>query len=209
MVDYGIVNLANIERALVRVGAEVSVSNDPEVIRQAQRIVLPGVGAFATGMAELSARCLDQAVVEVAARGAPMMGICLGMQMLLDYSEENGFHKGLGLISGSVKAIPKNVNEHGDRRKVPHIGWNSLNHSLLNRSWRNTCLSQVKPGDYCYFVHSFMAIPDDEQHILASSEYELLSIVAAIQRENIIGLQFHPERSGPVGLKMLHCFVSA
>ena len=209
VVDYGIVNLANIVRGLARAGGEVSVSNHPEEILKAERVVLPGVGAFAAGMTELSAQYLDKAIIEVALAGTPVLGICLGMQMLLDNSEENGLHKGLGLISGSVKAIPKEENREVRRRKVPHIGWNSLRYPLLGRSWQDTCLASTKCGEFCYFAHSFMTVPEDQDCILARCDYEGLSIAAAIHQENITGLQFHPERSGPVGLGILEHFVNA
>jgi glutamine amidotransferase len=207
VVDYGIVNLGNIVRGLEFVGAKVSISDDPEQIRQADRLVLPGVGAFAAGMAELSSRNLDESMMEAVKAGTSLLGICLGMQMLLQSSEENGSHSGLGLVPGVVKAIPKKDASGARRRKVPHIGWNALQYPLHRNTWHKSCLGSTKHGDFCYFAHSYMVVPQKTTHILAECQYEGLPIVAAIVWDNITGLQFHPERSGPEGLRILERFV--
>ena len=208
VVDYNIVNVGNILRALNYVGANVEVSQDPHKILKANRIVLPGVGAFGSGMAELSAYGLDQALLEVAKSGCPILGICLGMQMLVDSSVENGLHMGLGLIPGRVIPISKNNSLNPrERRKVPHIGWTSLHSSPERSMWESTCLATTTEGSYCYFVHSFTVVPADNSHVLAISTYQDLPIVSAISKDNITGFQFHPERSGPIGLEMLRRFV--
>jgi glutamine amidotransferase len=208
VVDYNIVNVGNVLRALTHVGAEVEVSRDPQTILKAKRVILPGVGSFGAGMEELRKLGMDEALVEVAKSGCPILGICLGMQMLVDSSTENGFHDGLGLISGRVMPISKNGDvDKKKRRKVPHIGWSSLHRSTSKRTWESTCLSTTTEGAYCYFVHSFTVEPADKDHVLAMSIYEDLPIVAAITKDNLTGFQFHPERSGPIGLEMLRRFV--
>jgi len=209
VIDYGIVNLGNIVRGLEHVGGRVCSSMDPDVVRQADRLVLPGVGAFAAGMAELSARGLDHAVIESAKAGTPLLGICLGMQMLLDHSEENGSHDGLGILAGRVRAIPREGIDGSRRRKVPHIGWNSLEYPPHRSHWNESCLAGTQYGEFCYFVHSYMAVPENPTHILAQCDYEGLAVNAAIARDNITGLQFHPERSGPEGLNILEQFVKS
>ena len=209
VVDYGIVNLRNILRGLEHVGAKVEVTDNPDRLLKAERVILPGVGAFSAGMAELGSRGLDQALIEVADAGRPVLGICLGMQMLFETSTENGRHHGLGLIPGDVISIPKEDDNRSERRrKVPHIGWNALDYPSHMTTWRNTCLNATSQGAFFYFVHSFMATPECATHVLAQCDYEDLPIVAAIARDNITGLQFHPERSGPEGLQILKTFVS-
>ena len=208
VIDYGIVNLGNIVRGLERVGARVCASADPDKVFQADRLVLPGVGAFAAGMAELSSRSLDRAVTEAVQTGTPLLGICLGMQMLLDHSEENGSHRGLGILAGGVKAIPREGVDGSKRRKVPHIGWNALQYPPNRSHWQDSCLAGIQHGEFCYFVHSYMAVPENPNHILAQCNYEGLAVTAAIGRDNVTGLQFHPERSGPHGLKILKRFIN-
>ena len=207
VIDYGIVNLGNIVRGFEHVGARVRSSADPDTVRQADRLVLPGVGAFAAGMAELSSRGLDHAVIESTKAGTPLLGICLGMQMLMDRSEEKGVYSGLGILAGSVKAIPREGLDGIRQRKVPHIGWNSLEYPPHRSHWQESCLASTQHGEFCYFVHSYMAVPEDPTHILAQCNYEGLAVNAAIARDNITGLQFHPERSGPEGLKILEQFI--
>jgi glutamine amidotransferase len=207
VVDYGIVNLKNILRGLEYVGARVESSVDPDHVIKADRLVLPGVGAFESGINELRALGMDEAVVNFVKTGRPVLGICLGMQMLLDSSTEYGRHTGLGVVPGSVIPIP--TKEHGTlRRKIPHIGWNALKRPSHVRNWDNSCLNGVPEGSSCYFVHSFMAVPENSDHVLAQCVYEGIELTSAIRNENVIGLQFHPERSGPIGLEILRRFVS-
>jgi glutamine amidotransferase len=207
VVDSGVVNLRNITRALEHVGGHVRIDKDPANVLRADRIVLPGVGAFASGAAELRSHHLDSALKEAALAGTPILGICLGMQLLLDWSEEDGRHSGLGLIAGGVVPVPSRAVDGSRTRKVPHIGWNALCF-LPHRSHRDrACLAPIRQGEYFYFVHSYMAIPKDPAVVLAQSEYGGLALNAAIAFENVIGLQFHPERSGPEGLKILEHFV--
>jgi len=206
VVDYGMGNLKSVQRGLEKVGANVVISSEPEKISTADRLLLPGVGGFKEGMAELARQGMTDAIHAFVKSGKPLLGICLGMQMLLDSSEEHGEYAGLGLIPGHVIAIPQF--EGGQvQRKIPHIGWSNLIKHEGHADWINTCLSQVLIDDYFYFVHSFMAKPLDNEHYLAVSNYEGLEITAAIHKDNVTGLQFHPEKSGEAGLKILKSFV--
>jgi len=207
IIDYGMGNLKSVQRGLEKVDAKVKVSSDPEVVSSAGRILLPGVGAFGDGMKGLSESGLTSAIYDFVKTGNPMMGICLGMQMLLDTSDENGSHQGLGLIKGSVKVIPQN-DEGRFVRKIPHIGWSELKYPSPQNDWKGTCLGSLKQGEYFYFIHSFMAVPESSANLLALCEYEGLQITAAINQDNVTGLQFHPEKSGVSGLKILQRFVS-
>jgi len=206
VIDYGMGNLLSVRRALEHCGAKVTVTSDPEIIQSASRVVLPGVGAFTYAMEELCRRGLDTVVREVGGRGAPLMGICLGMQMLLDRSDEFGKTTGLGLIPGHVVPLPATTIS-GKNQKVPHIGWNALTlpHSVVD--WQDTLLEGVRPYEAVYFVHSFMACPTNENHRIADCSFGGKPVSAVIMRDNVIGCQFHPEKSGEVGLKVLRQFL--
>lgn len=206
VIDYGMGNLLSVRRGFEYCGATVTVTADPEVILSAPRVVLPGVGAFTDGMAELRRHGLDAVVREVAAHGTPLLGICLGMQMLLDESEEFGVTTGLGLIPGSVVHVPT-ADADGHPQKIPHIGWNELILPQGRVNWAGTLLQEVKPGEAAYFVHSFMASPSDSGHRIADCLYGGQKVTAAVGRENIFGCQFHPEKSGDVGLRILKQFL--
>lgn len=204
IVDYGVGNLLSVKRGFEHCGATVNVTSDPDEIYNSARVVLPGVGAFSSAMAQLCQSGLDDVVKEVALRGTPLMGICLGMQMLLDQSLEFGVTQGLGLIAGKVIPIPsRDIN--GLPQKTPHIGWNALVPSAEN-NWQDTLLRDIKTGESVYFVHSFMANPVDPSHRAADYIYGGNLITAAIHKDNIYGCQFHPEKSGEVGLKILKRF---
>jgi glutamine amidotransferase len=207
VVDYGVGNLLSVCRGLEHCGAAVTATDDPELIASAAKVVLPGVGAFADGMAELRRRGLDTAVREAAARGTPLLGICLGMQMLLDQSEEFGVTRGLGLIAGRVIAVPP-VTSEGRSQKIPHIGWSALVLPEGREDWRGTPLAQVKPGEAVYFVHSFMAQPADPARRIGDCLYGGVRVAAVIGQGNVFGCQFHPEKSGETGLNVLRQFVS-
>lgn len=207
VIDYGMGNLLSVCRGLEYCGATVTETADPAAILSASRVVLPGVGAFANGMAELRRHGLDAVVREVAARGTPLLGICLGMQMLLDESEEFGITTGLGLIPGRVVPIPATATD-GHLQKIPHIGWNELILPHGRGSWAGTLLQEIKPGEAAYFVHSFMANPIDSAHRIADCLYGGQLIVAAIGSGSVFGCQFHPEKSGEVGLKVLRSFLA-
>lgn len=206
VVDYGVGNLLSVRRGLEHCGGLVTVSSDGAVIRAAPRVVLPGVGAFANGMTELCRRGLDEVVRDVAQAGTPLLGICLGMQMLLDQSEEFGSTIGLRLISGKVIPVPA-MTVARSAQKIPHIGWSSLLPSAPD-GWAGTMMEDITPGEAVYFVHSFMAHPSDARDRIADCLYGGIPVSAAIGRDNIFGCQFHPEKSGEVGLKVLRRFLA-
>jgi glutamine amidotransferase len=206
IIDYGVGNLLSVSRALEQCGAEVVLSADPAVIESSQRVVLPGVGAFADGMNELRERGLVEPLRRYAASGRPFLGICLGMQMLASVSEEFGTHEGLGLIPGRVVALP-NVVVDGRVQKIPHIGWDAIA-VATDGSWGGSMLAETAQQTSVYLVHSFHVVPDDPAHVLSTYRFGGRPIAAAIRAGNIQGCQFHPEKSGPEGLRMLSAFLS-
>jgi glutamine amidotransferase len=206
VVDYGVGNLLSVSRALEQCGAQVTLAHDPAQIIEAQHLILPGVGAFKDGMDGLRAGGLVAALRHFATTGRPLLGICLGMQMLLDFSEEFGMHEGLGLISGSVVAIPA-TSAIGVPHKIPHIGWNELQAPDATK-WSGTILHDITQGSSVYFIHSFTAFPDDNDCRLADASYDGRLISAVIRSGNIYGCQFHPEKSGEVGLNILRRFLA-
>jgi glutamine amidotransferase len=206
VIDYGMGNLFSVRRALEVSGAtEVDVTTDPARLAQADRVVLPGVGAFADGMAGLIAGGFVPAIRDVVAAGRPLLGICLGMQMLMDGSEEFGLTSGLGLIPGQVRPIAR-ARIDGTRRKLPAIGWFGLLPSGAN-DWEGTILAGTAPKAPVYFLHSLHAEPDNPTHQLAAYDLDGMTVTAAIQRGAVSGTQFHPEKSGPVGLAILRRFL--
>jgi glutamine amidotransferase len=210
IVDYALGNLNSVSRACEHLGAEVQFAHDAETIRQAERLILPGVGSFHVGMKELRERNLVDALREYANDNRPLLGICLGMQMMLDVSEEFGEHQGLGLIPGRVRAIPA-IDSNGIKQKIPHIGWNTLTApqaSPHSNNWGNSLLRDLPGNPAVYFVHSYTAWPSEESHRLADTYHGGQPISAAIQKGRLIGCQFHPEKSGPIGLKILNHFLS-
>lgn len=196
IVDYGVGNLFSLKSSFSAIGKEAVVTGDPETIRRADRILLPGVGAFADAAEKLRANHLDILMKDMAASGKPLMGICLGMQMLFDKSFEFGQYQGLGLIPGEVRPISDVISPD---LKIPHIGWNALH---IARS--HPILKYTKEGDCVYFVHSYYAANCDDS-IIATSEYSA-DLTAAVACNNVCGCQFHPEKSGEVGLKILKAF---
>ena len=188
----------SLQRSLEFVGAEATVSGDAAVLRRADKLILPGVGAFGDAAAKLRATGLDQVVLEEAAAGKPLLGICLGMQLLFEESEEYGLHPGLGLLKGRVVAMEGRLPAG---LPIPHIGWNGL------RLVKSDCplFRETKDGDCVYFVHSFYA-EGCEDSLAATAEYGL-DLTATVWKDNVYGCQFHPEKSGPVGLRMLRAFV--
>lgn len=207
IVDYGVGNLLSVGRAFEHCGAAVVLSGDPAAIAAAERVVLPGVGAFGDCVNALRAKGLDHAVLQHVANQRPLIGICVGMQMLFDGSDEFGEHRGLGLIPGKVEAIPS-IDVDGRPLKVPHIGWSPLvMPEAVDASWEGTPLSGLQPGTAAYFVHSFHGQPVDPSHRVADALYGGHRITAAVHRGAVFGTQFHPEKSGPVGLAMLRNFL--
>jgi glutamine amidotransferase len=206
IVDYGAGNLYSVARAIEKVGGVPTLTSDIAEIAAADRLILPGVGAFPDGMRGLCSADLDKAVVNFSNTGRPLLGICLGMQMLATTSSEFGSHNGLGLIPGKVEAIPAQTVD-GLAHKIPFIGWTELTPVRPN-CYDRTALSSMKPQNAVYLVHSFHFVPEDPSDLLATYDYNGLSITAAIARENIIGCQFHPEKSGDVGLKIIDNFIN-
>jgi imidazole glycerol-phosphate synthase subunit HisH len=204
VVDYGVGNLLSVRRGLEYCGASVVLTDDPATILDAKRVVLPGVGAFGDAMEALEMRGLVPVLKELAQRDIHLLGICLGMQLLFNESEEFGLHRGLGVIAGTVRAIPAS-SLNGEPLKIPHIGWNGL-FARRQEAWEGTCLSGIHHGDAMYFVHSFMADPADEAHCLAVCDYGGHSLTAVVKTGQVTGCQFHPEKSGPAGLKILRKF---
>lgn len=196
LIDYGVGNLFSLRSSLKAIGAEAVVTSSPEEIRRADKVILPGVGAFADAAEKLRAGGLDEVLRGEAERGKDILGICLGMQLLFERSYEYGEHAGLGLIPGSVVPMEGKI---PPSLKIPHIGWNALH---LRRAHR--LLKHVKEGDCVYFVHSFYA-SDCEESVLATAEYGR-ELTAAVARDNVMGCQFHPEKSGDVGLSILRAF---
>ena len=202
IVDYGLGNLHSVIKAMRHAGAEVTVSSEPARVKAAERLVLPGVGAFADGMAALRKNGLDEALHAYFATARPFLGICLGMQMLMTESEEFGLHAGLGAIPGRVVEIA-----HEPGLKVPQIGWNRIR-PRPGASFAGTILEPVVPEAMVYFVHSFTAVPDREQDRLADATYGGTRVSAAVARDHIVGTQFHPEKSGEVGLAIVGRFLA-
>lgn len=205
VIDYGVGNLLSVQRGLEHCGASVTLTADPARILAAERVVLPGVGAFGNAMRALEQLNLVEVIQSLARRQTPLLGICLGMQLLLEESEEFGVTAGLGLIPGRVVPVPAQA-VSGQAQKIPHIGWSALQPSATSGSWSGTLLQDTRPGDAAYFVHSFMAVPTDPAHRIADCVYGGHLIPAVIGRDRITGCQFHPEKSGEVGLRILRRF---
>ena len=197
IVDYGVGNLFSLKSSLAAIGADVIVTADANVLKAADQILLPGVGAFGDAAEKLRQSGLDKVLKEAAASGKPLLGICLGMQLLFEKSYEYGEHQGLGLIPGTVRPIQSVIPED---LKIPHIGWNALHFKHPN-----PLLAQIREGDCVYFVHSYYAA-DCDDYVIATAEYGS-ELTAAVAKGNIYGCQFHPEKSGSVGLNILKAFI--
>ena len=196
IIDYGVGNLFSLCSSLKKIGVEAVVTSDSQVIRSADKLILPGVGAFADAAKKLRDSGLDLVVKEQAAAGKPLMGICLGMQMLFEKSYEFGEHEGLGLLKGRVIPMEGTIPAE---LKIPHIGWNALHFCGESKLLRH-----ISEGDCVYFVHSYYAV-DCADSVVATAEYGK-ELTAAVQKGNIMGCQFHPEKSGQVGLNILRAF---
>ncbi len=196
IIDYGVGNLFSLYSSFGAIGEEVVITADVDEIRAADRIILPGVGAFGDAAEKLKASGMDKIVVEEAKAGKPLMGICLGMQLLFDKGFEYGEHEGLGLIPGNVVPMQGVIDES---LKIPHIGWNPL---LVKKE--SPLFKYINDGDCVYFVHSYYATDCDDS-VIATAEYDK-ELTAAVANGNVFGCQFHPEKSGEVGLKILKAF---
>lgn len=199
IIDYGVGNLFSLQSSLKFIGAEAKVTNNIEEIKGADRIILPGVGAFADAIWKLRESGMEKVVLEEAAKGKPLLGICLGMQMLLEKNYEYGEHEGLGLIQGSVKPIAPMI---GAGLKVPHIGWNAL--IFPKEKEKSKLFKYISEGDCVYFVHSYAGV-DCDAFVSSRAEYGA-ELTASVECGNVYGTQFHPEKSGEVGLKILKAF---
>lgn len=206
IIDYGTSNLLSVVRAFTHCGARVTVTRDPDKVAAASRLVLPGVGAFARSMEGVNKSGLADPVRKFVSSGKPFLGICVGMQMMLGSGEEFGYHDGLGIIPGTVKAIPR-LNSDGIRHKIPHIGWAPLTAPETPAQWHGTILSSTTPDDAFYFVHSFTAWPGDDNDRIADADYNGCRIAAVVRHGNAYGCQFHPEKSGPAGLRVINSFL--
>jgi glutamine amidotransferase len=215
IIDYGASNIRSAQKALEHIGADVHLTDDPEVVRRAGKLVLPGVGAFGSGMAGLQRHNLPEAIQESVQRGVPFLGICVGMQLMFSEGHEMGVHQGLDLIKGKVVRFPEKwsmvngklsmVNEANpltiNHLKVPHMGWNQL-----EPAWENPLLDGVQAGDYAFFVHSYYCDPEEATAVLAWTDYGF-PFASVVAKDNIYGLQFHPEKSQSVGLTILQNFL--
>jgi glutamine amidotransferase len=207
VLDYGMANLLNVARAFEHCGANVKIVDKAEAVEGADRLVVPGVGAFEQVLKEIRSRHFDDAIQDFCKNGKPLMGICVGMQMLFESSEEFGEHPGLGVISGTVREVPR-LTIDGHAQRVPHIGWSHLVEPEHGRDWNNTLLKPfVGQNPAFYFVHSFSGQPEKPEERLADSMYGGHRICAAVQRDNVVATQFHPERSGEAGLTLIREFL--
>lgn len=205
IIDYGLCNLLSVFNALRYLGVNAFVAQDPLHLKTADAVILPGVGAFADGMVGLRNKNFIPAVQEYVKTGKPLLGICLGMQMLMERSYEFGEHQGLGLVEGEVISFKNHFGDGKYDFKVPHIGWNGLCPHHL--PWAGTILAGLKEGEEMYFVHSFFCVPKEEKNILAKSSYAGIDFCSVIAKENVYGCQFHPEKSAQYGLRLLKNFV--
>lgn len=212
IIDYGIGNLRSIEKAFQHVGAEVLRTDRADDLARADHLVLPGVGAFGACIDEVRRRNLEQPILDAVARGIPFLGVCVGMQMLFEVSEEMGLHRGLGILPGRVvrfagvyahETVASGADDEGGEArplKVPHMGWNTL-----EPRYASPLLDGIEAGAFCYFVHSYHAVPDTPDDVLATTTYGL-DFPAIVARNNVYGVQFHPEKSQHNGLRILKNF---
>ena len=209
IVDYGLGNLFSVERAVRHLGAEAVISSDPVALETADRVILPGVGAFGDGMRNLRKRGLIAPLLAYAGSGRPLLGICLGMQLLMSESEEFGLHQGIGLVTGKVVRLRSPTSE--DRFRVPHIGWNALHsHWKIQTAtpWQGTLLQYLEQGTFMYFLHSYVVVPENPSVCLAVTRQGRDTFCSVLRHGNTSGVQFHPERSGEDGLRLFRAFLS-
>jgi glutamine amidotransferase len=196
IVDYGVGNLFSIHSSFKKIGVESVITNDKQVIIDADKVILPGVGAFGDAAKKLKDSGLDVVIKQIAKDNKPLLGICLGMQLLFNKSYEYGEHEGLGLIEGEVLPLENAIHS----LKIPHMGWNSLKFQKTN----SRLLKYINDGDYVYFVHSYYA-KCQQKYLTATTDYGI-DVTAIVENGNVFGTQFHPEKSGEIGLKILKAF---
>lgn len=205
IIDYGMGNLLSVKRALEHIGACAIISADAGRIAKAKRIILPGVGAFPDAMTELTLRGLSSTIQDLAKNGTPILGICLGMQVLFETSVEYGNTQGLSILPGEIIPIPA-VAENGIINKIPHIGWNALR-PFNEWRWKKSLLAEIEAGESVYFAHSYMLSLVNSEYRIADCDYGGISIPAFISQNNIFACQFHPEKSGRIGIRILQKFM--
>jgi len=203
VIDYGVGNIKSICRALEKSGAEVCLTNDRDKVISSDGVLLPGVGAFAHGMEKLNSQGIDELLREFSETGKPILGICLGMQMLFDQSTEFGETKGLGLIPGQVLRLETLDEAH---EKLPHVSWNEIKPGTSSE-WEGTILNSIKDGEDMYFVHSYYVKPANEEDVLSTTVYSQFEYCSTVKHQNIYGCQYHPEKSAETGLKIIKNFV--
>lgn len=195
IIDYGMGNLASVSNAFIKIGYETMITQDPERILAADKVVLPGVGAFADAIKNIRNLGIDETIYEAVRRNTPLLGICLGYQLLFSESDEDGLHQGLDIIAGRVEKI-----QLPTTLKVPHMGWNSIDIKSGSRLF-----ADISPGSWFYFIHSYHVVPDDDAVMAATTDYGI-KIVCAVEKGNLLATQFHPEKSSDVGLQVLKNF---
>lgn len=201
VLNFGIGNVSSVVRACKFLGTETVLTNEPKVIKNSKRLIVPGDGAFGETIEGLARHRLIDPILEFIVSGRPFLGICVGMQILADFGEEFGHHTGLKLIPGKVVRF-----KNSPGFKIPQIGWNQLRPHKL--PWKNTILRETRQGDWVYFVHSYIFVPEEKNHILATTEYAGKVYCSVVKKDNITGTQFHPEKSSQVGLTMLKHFLN-
>ena len=206
IIDYGMGNLFSVKHACEHVGLHAEITTSVDFIKKAGAVILPGVGAFGDAMEALRQRNLIGPLKEFAASGKPFLGICLGLQLLMTESFEFGRHQGLGIIDGDVVRFD-NPKESGTSLKVPHVGWNHIE-TTKAASWQDSLLNSIAPGEFMYFVHSYHVRPKQPEVILSGTRYGHIEFCSSLRYRNIFACQFHPERSGPEGLKVYRNFAS-
>jgi len=206
VVDYDIGNVKSVVSALNKLSAEVVFSDNASELNDCNGIVIPGVGAFNHGMDKLQKKDLIAPISEFASSGKPVLGICLGMQLLFESSNEYGLTDGLALIGGVVKNL-NDFNNADDELRLPHVGWCSLSEYENGHAWSDSIYKNSNVSDYFYFVHSYAVEPENEKYILSMTKYNGVNFVSSVKKSNIIGMQFHPEKSGEAGLSLLKKFI--
>jgi imidazole glycerol-phosphate synthase subunit HisH len=202
IIDYDRGNLFSLGQAVHHLGGEFEISENPGRVKYAEKLLLPGVGAFGDGMARLRQKGLADAILQAAERGTPILGICLGMQLLATVGEEFGNHKGLGLIPGVVRRLPQNNTNDSQPSRIPNIGWRKLIPS-------SSGTEDFEAGSMVYFLHSYALETENPSHTTATIIFNEQNVPAAVRHENLIGYQFHPEKSGPVGLSLIRRFIES
>ncbi len=197
IIDYGRGNLFSLRQALLSVGAEVTMATEPDDVTKADRILLPGVGAFGDAVREFKERGFEEPILDAVKKGTPILGICVGMQMLATWGEEFGRHKGLDVIPGTVRRIPEGV------ERIPNVGWRTVTPGLAADA-----IGLDDPDAYFYFVHSFALVPESKSNIAGTISFNNTDVVVSVSKENVAGVQFHPEKSGGTGLRLLRRFVT-